>query len=109
MNSVFDKPGTFVKPQIALALVAMCYEAGAREIVSLEDVSGAYWRRATLSKEHAEMVQTIRGPKGKIAADIKGGVRLTSVEVTRDLLRLRRVISTSRCTRTMKGRSSRGL
>lgn len=86
VNSVFDKPGTFVKPQIALALVAMCYEAGAREIVSLEDVSGAYWRRATLSKEHAEMVQTIRGPKGKIAADIKGGVRLTSVEVTRDLL-----------------------
>ena len=39
VNSVFDKPGTFVKPQIALALVAMCYEAGAKEIVSLEDVS----------------------------------------------------------------------
>ncbi len=86
VNSVFDKPGTFVKPQIALALVAMCYEAGAREIVSLEDVSPAYWRRATLSKEHAEMVRTIRGPRAGVAVDIKGGRRLTSVEVTRDLM-----------------------
>jgi uncharacterized protein (DUF362 family) len=86
VNSVFDKPGTFVKPQIALALVAMCYEAGAREIVSLEDVSPSYWRRATLSKEHAEMVRTVRGSRGGVAVDIKGGRRLTSVEVTRDLM-----------------------
>lgn len=86
VNSVFDKPGTFVKPQIALALVALCYEAGAKEIVSLEDVSSSYWRRATLSKEHAEMVRTIRAPRGGVDVEIKGGRRLTSVEVTRDLM-----------------------
>jgi len=85
VNSAFDKPGTFVKPQITLAVVALCVEAGAKEIVSLEGVSSSYWRRATLTKEHAEMVRTIRGPDDPVSTNVNG-VRITSMKVTRDLL-----------------------
>src|SRR5512136_2939234 len=49
VNSRFTKPGTYVKPQITLAVIAMCRQAGAAQIVSLEDTSARYWRRATLS------------------------------------------------------------
>ncbi|MGB2958173.1 MAG: hypothetical protein WBD30_04745, partial [Bacteroidota bacterium] len=37
LNSRYTKPGTFVKPEIALAVIAMCHHAGAVQIVSLED------------------------------------------------------------------------
>jgi uncharacterized protein (DUF362 family) len=85
VNSVFDKPGTFVKPQIALAVVAMCYEAGAKEIISLEGVEPSYWRRATMSKEHAEMVRSIRGAGNEVSTGVDG-TRITTMKVTYDFL-----------------------
>ena len=86
VNSRFDKPGTYVKPQIALAVAVLCLEAGAREIVSLEDVSRSYWRRAVLSPAHEKLVRDIKEPAGGVSVPVKGGRRLTEIEITRDYL-----------------------
>jgi len=86
VNSVFDKPGTYTKPQIVLAVITMCHEAGAASITSLEDAHGSYWRRATLSKEDRERIDSIRSPGGTVTIDLPHGVKLKSVEILRDLL-----------------------
>ena len=86
VNSYFDKPGTYTKPQIALAVITMCYEAGAASITSLEDAPRSYWRRATLSKEDSERIDSVRSPGGTVTIDLPRGVKLKSVEILRDLL-----------------------
>jgi uncharacterized protein (DUF362 family) len=86
VNSAFDKPGTYTKPQIALAVVTMCYEAGAASITSLEDARGSYWRRASLSKEDRERIDSIKSPGDRVTIDLPRGVKLKSVEIVRDLL-----------------------
>jgi uncharacterized protein (DUF362 family) len=86
VNSPFDRPGTFTKPEIALAVAVLCVEAGAREIISLEGASSSYWHRATLSREHREIVETIRDPRDTTEVELPRGIALKRAEITRDLL-----------------------
>jgi len=86
LNSRYTKPGTFVKPEIALAVIAMCHQAGAAQIVSLEDTSARYWRGATLSAEHRRFVETIRSPRAHRSVLIPGGVNIRKVDAVPDLL-----------------------
>jgi uncharacterized protein (DUF362 family) len=86
VNSKFSKRGTYVKPQIALATVTMLYQAGVREIVSIDDVESSYWKRATLSKEHEEYVRAIRRPGSGISVALSGARHLKEVEMVREYL-----------------------
>ena len=86
VNSRYTKPGTFVKPQITLAVIAMCRQAGAAQIVSLEDTSARYWRRATLSREHRQYLDEIRSPRAHRTVLIPGGVNVRKADVVPDLL-----------------------
>ena len=86
VNSRYTKPGTFVKPQITLAIIAMCHQAGAVQIVSLEGTSARYWRHATLSREHKQYLDAIQSPRAHRTVQISGGVNLRKVDVVPDLL-----------------------
>jgi uncharacterized protein (DUF362 family) len=86
LNSRYTKPGTFVKPQIALAVIAMCRQAGAVQIVSLEDTSARYWRHAMVSREHRQYLDEIRSPRAHRAVLIPGGVNVRKADVVPDLL-----------------------
>jgi len=86
VNSRFTKPGTYVKPQITLAVIAMCYQAGAVQIISLEDAPTGYWRNVTLSPEHREFVDQIQSPRAHRAVSIPRGVNIRKVDVVPDLL-----------------------
>jgi uncharacterized protein (DUF362 family) len=86
VNSAFEKPGTYTKPQITLAVVKMCFEAGAASIISLEGAQGSYWRKASLSKEDGEFIDSIKRPGDRITVDLSRGVSLKSVEILRDLV-----------------------
>lgn len=86
VNSRYSKPGTYVKPQIALAVIAMCHQAGAAEIVSLEDASARYWRRATLSPEHRDYVRQISSPRAHRTVRIPDGINIREVDAVPDLL-----------------------
>ncbi len=86
VNSRYTKPGTYVKPQITLAVIAMCRQAGAAQIVSLEDTSARYWRHATLTPEHREYLDAIQSPRAHRTVLIPGGVNVRKVDVVPDLL-----------------------
>jgi len=86
VNSRYTKPGTFVKPQITLAVIAMCRQAGAAQIVSLEDTSARYWRGTTLSREHRQYIDEIRSPRAHRTVPIPGGVNVRKADMVPDLL-----------------------
>jgi uncharacterized protein (DUF362 family) len=85
VNSKFDRRGTYVKPEIALAVIAMCHEAGAKEIVSLEDASGSYWGRASKTEYLDDLVESLREPE-HIEVTVDGGVALKEADIARELL-----------------------
>jgi len=85
VNSRYSKPGTYVKPQIALAVIAMCHQAGVADIVSLENTSDRYWRRATLSPEHREYISLIKSPQNHRTVLVPGGVNVRKADVVPDL------------------------
>lgn len=86
VNSRYTKPGTYVKPEITLAVIAMCHHAGAAQIISLEDTSPRYWRRATLSAEHKGYIDQIQPPRAHHMVLNPHGVNIRKFEVVPDLL-----------------------
>lgn len=87
INSNQDNPGSYVKPEITLAVVRMCFDAGAREVGVFKSLSGAYWRRSKLSgkfKDEERGVRFIGGDPTRVT--IPGGRSLKRAEVAKALL-----------------------
>ncbi len=59
INSDFDQKGAYVHPDIPLAVIRMCYEAGADEIICLQKVKNEYWNKGFVP-------ESIRGDVAKI-------------------------------------------
>ena len=60
INSDFDQKGTYVSPDITLAALAMCRQAGASEIVLLQPVKEEYWKRSSRHEEFKGLLKEIR-------------------------------------------------
>jgi uncharacterized protein (DUF362 family) len=58
LNSDFTERGTYSHPDIALAAMYLCWEAGAKEIVFLQPVKEEYWRRSTRYSSHRFLVES---------------------------------------------------
>jgi uncharacterized protein (DUF362 family) len=93
INSAFDNPGTYPHPDISLAMLFLCWEAGAREIVMLQPVSMNYWQRSDRFAKHRfiinELVQvktnefpaTYNENDFRIMETINGAVFLKNAEI----------------------------
>jgi uncharacterized protein (DUF362 family) len=86
VNSPWEKPGTYTKPQIALAVLTQCMNAGAKEIISLEDAPLSYWKRGSLSKEHQDFVAALKPPGATTTIAVNGGTRLKEIDIVKDFL-----------------------
>jgi uncharacterized protein (DUF362 family) len=60
INSAFDEPATYAQPDIALAMLYLCWEAGAREIIMLQPVADAYWRRSRNHSKHRFIIDDLK-------------------------------------------------
>jgi uncharacterized protein (DUF362 family) len=84
INSRYDKPGTFVKPEISLAVLKMCFDAGAKAVYTIEGVSSKYWNRSELSKKFEEEIRSIKpGNEQFTEVEIPKGVSLKKAEIVR--------------------------
>jgi uncharacterized protein (DUF362 family) len=87
VNSRYDKPGTFVKPEITLAVLKMCMDAGASSIYTIEGVSRKYWDRSELSGQFIEEIRSIKPGNDRFAdVEIPKGVSLKKAEIARAYL-----------------------
>lgn len=59
VNSDFEIKGAYVNPDITLAVVKMCIDLGASEIVALQHIKQEYWERSSLYAEHKEVLKKV--------------------------------------------------
>jgi len=87
VNSPWPNPGTYTNPDVGLAVVQMCFDAGAKEVYSVEGASTAYWERGSLAKRHAEVIAGIK-PSGErdLSIEIPEGKALKRAEICRPLV-----------------------
>ena len=87
INSPWDNPGSYVRPDIALAVIQMCRDAGAKEIGVFKSLGSSYWKRSPLSEKFRDEVQSITSLEGNfIEVAIPGGRSLKKAEVAKGLL-----------------------
>jgi hypothetical protein len=64
INSPWRHPGSYVTPEVTLAVVRMCLDAGATEIGAFKSIGSAYWRRSPLSEGLRDEIGRIRDIAG---------------------------------------------
>jgi uncharacterized protein (DUF362 family) len=60
VNSDFEVKGAYTNPDVALAVVKMCVDAGASEVVALQSIKPDYWKRSNLYNDHIEELKKVR-------------------------------------------------
>jgi len=56
INSDFEIPGTYTHPDVAIAVAKMCFDAGASEVITLQNVKPEYWQRSSHAEKYMEMI-----------------------------------------------------
>jgi len=87
INSPWDNPGSSVRPDVTLAVVRMCLDAGAKEVGVFKKLGNSYWRRSALSGRYRDEIRTIRYLGGNYTeVSIPHGRSLKKAEIARGLL-----------------------
>lgn len=87
INSPWQHPGSYVNPDIALAVLRMCLDAGAKEVGVFKDRDGSYWRRSTLAGTFSDEIRQLKDYGGSsIKVNIPKGISLKDASVARKLL-----------------------
>jgi uncharacterized protein (DUF362 family) len=86
INSPWNKRGTYTNPDIALAVLHLCLDAGAKEIYSIEDASTSYWKRSNLYKKFEKDVAGIRSDNSKAVMKAAKGKLLKEATISKMLL-----------------------
>ena len=87
VNSPWSNPGTYTNPDVALAVLRMCLDAGAGDIYSVEGASVDYWNRSALAGEfQSEIAGLLPSGEKDVTVEIAQGVNLKEATVCRALL-----------------------
>jgi uncharacterized protein (DUF362 family) len=87
INSPWEHPGSYVRPEITLAVIQMCRDAGAKEIGVFKSLGSSYWRRSVLSEKFRDEVKGIRSLEGGYTeVSIPNGRSLKKAEIAKGLL-----------------------
>ena len=98
VNSPFKNYGTCVKPEIFLAVVKMCYDAGAKEISCMKEEHDNYWERSTLAKDFTDEIESLKpGWKETVKYQIPGAISMKEPKIRKDLLEYDVFINVSIC------------
>lgn len=87
INSPWLNPGCYVKPEITLAVICMCLDAGAKEVGIIKRIENSYWRRSKLSEKYRDQVKSTRFIGGNfIEVPFPQGRSLKKSEIARGML-----------------------
>jgi uncharacterized protein (DUF362 family) len=60
INASFDKEGAYVNPDIPLAVIEECFNAGAKDVILLQTIPEDYWSRTPLGPKKSEFIDILR-------------------------------------------------
>ncbi len=86
VNSPLHNAGAFTKPDIPLAVVKMCLDAGAKQIYALNEITRDYWRRSTLSGRMQTEIGGIAYLDERTEVTIDRAKALKTAEISKALL-----------------------
>lgn len=86
INSPLDGRGAHVNPDIAIAVVKMCFDAGAGEVSAINDIGQRYWRQSARFESLKAEIGRIRHSGEFTTVSIEKGKMLKSADVQRALL-----------------------
>jgi len=86
VNSPLHNPGAYTNPDVALAVVKGCLDAGAKQIVALNSISRNYWRRSKLADKMSSEIDRIRYSGETTEVIIDKSVILRKAEVSKAFL-----------------------
>jgi uncharacterized protein (DUF362 family) len=95
VNAPFRNPGTHTDPDVALAVVKLCWDAGAKEIVILKDPPGDYWERAIHYGRFTDRIQMLSPSGGYVTRALEKARSLERAEIVRDLFEIDTFINVS--------------
>jgi len=100
INSDFDEKGAYVDPEVSIATVKLCFEAGASEVICLQAVKPTYWQKAKSYPQHEAMIGKVKNvEKNSFPAKydsinftkfdtIPGAIKLRKAEVVTELFKV---------------------
>lgn len=65
-NADFDQAGAYVHPDISIAAIKMCFDAGASEVLKLQAVKPEYWTRSAYFAGHEDMIGRLQEVKTNV-------------------------------------------
>jgi uncharacterized protein (DUF362 family) len=86
MNSPFDSRGAHTNPDVSLAVVKMCLDAGAKTIHTIYDTEANYWRRSRLFESMKSEIGKIRYSDDRKQVAIDKAKSLKHAEISTTLL-----------------------
>jgi uncharacterized protein (DUF362 family) len=86
INSPFRNPGAHVNPDVALGVIQMCRDAGAKQICCLKNEPGGYWQAGAMAAEMEDEIKQLKPSAGDyVTRKIPGAVALKEAEIVKEL------------------------
>jgi uncharacterized protein (DUF362 family) len=86
INSPWNKPGTYTNPDVSLAVLKMCIDAGAGKIYSIENASSWYWKRSRKYDTFKDEIEFVQSSGERKTVPIKNGKSLKEAEISKAFL-----------------------
>jgi len=85
INGAFQNKGTITNPDVALAVVKMCYDAGASELIIFRASEKTYWSKAVNYESHVGLLEKVKHSHELQKLTIAKGIILKEVEVAKEI------------------------
>ena len=85
INGNFSNEGTFTNPDISLAVLKMCYDAGAKEVMLLRADREDIWKKSMYYDSHKELLDKTTRSKGNKIFPVTKGKVLKEAEMIQEI------------------------
>jgi uncharacterized protein (DUF362 family) len=87
INSPWRYKGSYTNPDIVYAVIKMCYEAGAKQIIDIKGASKRYWNRGSLADKYEEEIKSVKSPGSRfVNVELCGAQNLKEAKVKKILM-----------------------
>lgn len=87
INSPFKRRAACTNPDVSLAVLKMCFEAGAKDVYSIEGATSDYWQRSSQFNSFTSELNRLQHNFKKIKVQISKGKSLKEAEISETLLK----------------------
>jgi uncharacterized protein (DUF362 family) len=93
INGGFKNKGTFTNPDVSFAILKLCFDAGASEVMIFRADDKNYWKQAKNYSTHSAYLDKVTYTASNLKVAIEKGIILKEAEVVKELTELDTLIN----------------